>query len=354
MWPFVDLEDCELRNTMTTDLALRIRLFLSGDVLRHQMPAVARASLEAARKNLDDRAARKALWALDLSREPEARAERTAIFVAMKADSWWACTVDLTKKANEEILTDLLGKMMEANKKFLPVETGRTPYAPQPIHVDKHLIDTLRGKWKNMWPAADEYLETLHQFAKEQSITEPLQAVPAADWVKENITEVPYVCTPAQTIKTNVHTFQQSVLEDLAKSWPSHEKRFQVGIGQNKALLSILAPLHVLGCKVAARYIHPADLANYLYQYQKAQEDGLKLPSLVLKDKGFIVPGAPTLHVLTTTSLNRVEGFETLAALAPDVVIIDDHDFKPNTVRRYQVEKYFKEQNTHPKLIVWT
>lgn len=314
---------------MDAALLTRIRDFLSGPHMQYQMPSAARAALEVVHgiEALDGKNIHRALWALDLSREPAAQAERSAIITAMKVAAAQVAAQTSSRALREaeiaankkryDAFMDTIKKAHE-NKEFWPIETGRTPYEPASISVRAQ---------------------------------EPASFVDSTNHITQSL--MASRTKPILDATANYATF---VLDNLAAPWVG-EKYVPLPVGYNKTFCSLFAPLHVPGCKVAIRYLQPMEFANYQHQYLQAKENGSKVPSLVMKDKGYLVPGAPVLYLWSLTSLSMPNGFDNLVKLAPDLVIVDGSTGAlvprlTKSVRWSRLRNYVANHNA--KLLVWS
>ena len=204
-------------------LSARVRLFLLGKHTRYQSPDVARGALECARAiregRFDPKAVRRALWSLDLTKEPTAASERRAILVAMK---------------NEGVLLDLLGKLAEVNREFaekantaraLLLQMGRTPR----LHPDVKLFGMAEDP--SLLLGKDGGGERVEELRKNQERYKALRQVSKAE--------------PSLVIGTpeSINGYHEQVLERLAaapRNFPFREaaerRAILVAIAQGKVI----------------------------------------------------------------------------------------------------------------------
>lgn len=147
--------------------------------------------------------------------------------------------------------------------------------------------------------------------------------------------------------------FQSSVLRTLA-SYVDPVTRVEVPVGSGKTLLSLLAPMVIRDCRVAARFVEPAMIGHYERAYRAALGEGARLPSILVGEYESVVPGEPVLHVLSHVSLSRMDGSRLLSELWPDVIVVDERAFPGNSARVYRLDYYLNEQNRGARLVVRT
>ncbi len=292
----------------------RTRLFLGGGYLRYQKPEVAREAIECAHAirdgKFDARRIRKALWALDLSMEPTAFLERTAIFKAMRGQAF---------------ILDHERGLIE-----IEIETRRTPYdgiVSNPERIggfDAYVRAYVRKVGIKISPEA---VKSLRRAAKTHSFD------------------------PSMLIGKVLP--EQTVFAALAGDWIG-TKRISMPVGSGKTDISILAPLYVKDCKVAIRFVEPSELETYAQHYGKLKDAGENLPSCILRGKGFIVSGAPVLHVFSKMTLSKPENADLLNRINPDLIIIDERAFPLAAARRNRIESYTDDHGLCPRIVAWT
>jgi len=127
-----------------------------------------------------------------------------------------------------------------------------------------------------------------------------------------------------------------------------------IGVGCGKTLLGLLMPMVVKDCKLAVLLIPPSLKEQLLREY-KAASHHFRLPSLVLEDRGTIIPGAPVLQVIPYSMFSRAGSTDYLEKLQPDLIIADEiHNLKnKHAARTARVLRYFSK---HPdtRLCGWS
>ncbi len=97
-----------------------------------------------------------------------------------------------------------------------------------------------------------------------------------------------------------------------------------IGVGHGKTILNLLTPLVFPGCKMAVLLIPPG-LKKQLVRDYLALREHFKVPSLrVGLREGWIVPGAPILHVVPYSLFSRAGSASILEELKPDLIIADE------------------------------
>ena len=127
-----------------------------------------------------------------------------------------------------------------------------------------------------------------------------------------------------------------------------------IGVGSGKTILDILAPLVVKDCRLAVLLVPPNLVAQLMREY-KALSQHFRVPSIVFKEQGSIVPGTPVLHVMPYSLFSRAQSTELLETLKPDLIIADEcHKLKhKNSATTSRVLRYF---SAHPttRLCAWS
>mgnify|MGYP001591994827 CR=1 FL=1 len=127
-----------------------------------------------------------------------------------------------------------------------------------------------------------------------------------------------------------------------------------VGVGHGKTGLDIMIARVIPGCRQAVLLIPPGLRTQLLADY-RAWAAHWRVPTLVLDDRGYVVPGAPVVHVLPYSILSRPESTDLLERLAPDLVIADEaHKLRhAGTATTRRVLRYFA---AHPstRLVAWS
>lgn len=98
-----------------------------------------------------------------------------------------------------------------------------------------------------------------------------------------------------------------------------------VGVGHGKTLIDLLAPFACEGCKTALLFIPSNVVDQFMLDYVHVGQHFV-MPSLVVhgRNRSNIVPGAPVLHVLPYSRLQRAPATDFLERLAPDLIIADE------------------------------
>lgn len=147
----------------------------------------------------------------------------------------------------------------------------------------------------------------------------------------------------------------------FAQAWALYELSIvggllgPIGVGHGKTGLDILAPLVIPNCKVAVLLIPPG-LREQLLRDYLAWDEHFNVPTLMLDNgKGYIVPGAPTLHVVPFSKFSRATATDLLESIRPDTIIIDEaHKARhPDTATTKRILRYF---SAHPetRLACWS
>lgn len=128
-----------------------------------------------------------------------------------------------------------------------------------------------------------------------------------------------------------------------------------IGVGHGKTLIDLLAPLALPGCKVAVLLVPPGLVRQLEREYLRAREH-FRVPSLIMpKGAGYIVRGAPVLHVVPYSMFSRAESTKLLKQIGPDTIIADEaHRLKAkDTATTSRVLRYFLEF-PDTRLVAWS
>jgi hypothetical protein len=145
-----------------------------------------------------------------------------------------------------------------------------------------------------------------------------------------------------------------------AQAWALYELSLKggllgpIGVGQGKTALNILAPMVVPNCKQVVLMVPPGLVDQIRTEYLLWREHW-KVPSLLIKKSGWIVPGAPALHVVPYSRLSRAEAALLLEDLKPDLIITDEADKLRNATaaRTMRLVRYF-EAHPETRLAAWS
>ncbi len=143
----------------------------------------------------------------------------------------------------------------------------------------------------------------------------------------------------------------------MIQAWALLEIRTQsgllgpIGVGHGKTILDLLTPFAMPNCKTALLLV-PVKLIKQLIRNYQHIGQHFRMPSLITHDKSSftaIVPGAPALHVLPYSKLQRPECTDYIKErIKPDTIIADEvHKLKrANTATTGRVLRYFRD---HPE-----
>ena len=127
-----------------------------------------------------------------------------------------------------------------------------------------------------------------------------------------------------------------------------------IGVGHGKTALDLLVAMVMPGCRQAVLLIPPG-LREQLVREYLAWSQHFRMPSLVMEDRSWIVPGSPVVHVLPYSKLSRADATDALERLRPDLIIADEaHRLRHrNTATTGRVLRYWV---THPetRLVCWS
>jgi hypothetical protein len=147
---------------------------------------------------------------------------------------------------------------------------------------------------------------------------------------------------------------------NFAQAWTLYEMGLQSGIvgiisvGHGKTALDILAAMVMPNCKKAVLLIPPGLREQLLREFELWREH-FNVPSLVMGERGFVVPGAPIVHVVAYSMFSRPQSTELLGQLDPDTVIADEgHRLRyADTATTSRVLRYFS-QKPQTRFCVWS
>jgi len=128
-----------------------------------------------------------------------------------------------------------------------------------------------------------------------------------------------------------------------------------IGVGHGKTGLDILTPLVMPGCKVAVLLV-PPKLQEQLKRDYLAWREHFRVPSIVFMDNtGWIVSGAPVLHVIPYSRLSRPEATDLLEKIMPDTFILDEaHKARhPKTAGTGRIVRYCA-QHPDTRVVSWS
>lgn len=127
-----------------------------------------------------------------------------------------------------------------------------------------------------------------------------------------------------------------------------------IGVGHGKTALDILVPLVYPGCRLAVLFILAGHQQTLISEYLIWREH-FQVPSLVIGDVGYVVPGRPVLHVYTYSALSRPESTDLLEKMAPDLIIADEaHNLRDRkTARTGRLLRLFAKQ-PKTRLCFWS
>jgi hypothetical protein len=96
-----------------------------------------------------------------------------------------------------------------------------------------------------------------------------------------------------------------------------------IGAGSGKTGLDILMPMVFPNCKLAVLLI-PPNLKQQLWDDYHLWKEHFKVPSLVMEERGNIIPGRPVLHVVPYSRLSQPDSTDMIAKLNPDLILADE------------------------------
>ena len=121
------------------------------------------------------------------------------------------------------------------------------------------------------------------------------------------------------------------------------------GVGSGKSGLFILMPI-ALGseCELAVLFIEPNQRNHYVSQYLRVREH-FKVGSIIFEDgtKPFLVPGTPTLHLLSYSKFSNPKHPDELDVLNANVILADEaHRLtgKVRTTGRTRLRRYITKK----------
>jgi len=127
-----------------------------------------------------------------------------------------------------------------------------------------------------------------------------------------------------------------------------------IGVGHGKTILDLLMPLVMPRCSLAVLLI-PPNLREQLLREYLALREHFYVPSLIVGETGYVVPGKPVVHVIPYSRFSRQESTDILSQLRPDLVIADEaHKLRyHDTATTSRVLRYFAD-NPATRLCVWS
>lgn len=157
-------------------------------------------------------------------------------------------------------------------------------------------------------------------------------------------------------------TFKRPCIDSLkpAQAWALYEAPLvngllaPIGVGHGKTGLDILISMVMPDCKLAVLFIPPGLKEQLIREYLVWREHW-KVPSLVIGEKGYIVPGAPVVHVVPYSRFCREGATELLEKFKPDLIIADEgHKLRDRgTVTTGRVLRYWVSY-PETRLVVWS
>ncbi len=140
----------------------------------------------------------------------------------------------------------------------------------------------------------------------------------------------------------------------VVQAWALLEIRTQagllgaIGVGHGKTILDLLAVWAMPNCRTAVLLVPPKLVKQLIRDYRIVGQH-FKMPTMITHDKSAfsgLVTGAPALHVLPYSKLQRPECTRELVRLNPDTIIADEvHKLKrADTATTGRVLRYFKEK----------
>lgn len=127
-----------------------------------------------------------------------------------------------------------------------------------------------------------------------------------------------------------------------------------IGVGHGKTILNILTASVMPDCKLAILLIPPGSREAVKAEYLRLREH-FRVPSLIVNEAAWIVPGMPAVHVIPYSILSRPESTALLEKMRPDLIIADEgHRLRHrDTAGTGRLLRYFV---AHPetRLCVWS
>lgn len=147
----------------------------------------------------------------------------------------------------------------------------------------------------------------------------------------------------------------------FAQAWSLYEAPLAggllaaVGVGSGKTLLDVLMAMVMPGCKIAVLFIPPG-LVEQLKEEYLAIREHFRVPSLIVGDAGgWLVAGAPVVHVIPYSRFSLPESTVAFKTLRPDLIMADEvHNLKNlESVRTARFMGYFA-QAEGTRLCAWS
>lgn len=128
-----------------------------------------------------------------------------------------------------------------------------------------------------------------------------------------------------------------------------------IGVGHGKTGLDILMAGVIPNCKLAILLIPPGSRDTVKNEYLLWREH-FKVPSLVMGETAFIVPGMPALHVIPYSILSRPESTAILEKMRPDLIISDEgHRLRHrDTAGTGRLLRYAAAHHETTRLCIWS
>ncbi len=165
-----------------------------------------------------------------------------------------------------------------------------------------------------------------------------------------------------RTEPCSCHTRNRPCIERLnvSQAWALYEigrvggMFAPIQVGGGKTALNFLAPLMVANCKTAVLLVPPGLVEQLKDEYLHWREH-FRVPSFMVKDQGWVVSGAPAVHVVPYSRLSRKEATVLLDELDADTVIADEGDLLRN-VDTARGDRFVRQFRRRPdtRFLVWS
>lgn len=157
---------------------------------------------------------------------------------------------------------------------------------------------------------------------------------------------------------------------NYAQAWALHELAMvggmvgQLAVGSGKTLIDILAPLAIVGCRIAVLLIPSTLVGQFITEYKLVAEH-FRVPGLAVhssskgdetKPDGFkdtFYVDRPTLHVMPYSHFQRAKNTTFLERFHPDFIIVDEAQnlASKTSTRGSRFLRYFASHGSSTRLI---